>query len=101
MKSWTDHDILRLDTQYAKADIALPSRPLRAAMNLLSSNFVLGVSGNPQVNAITEAYRRLVPEVDTTWPGLGIGIAASVDRVRKITVALAHFRIPSADFRAG
>lgn len=34
--------------------------------------------------------KRLVPEVETTWPGKGIGLAASVDRVRKVTVGVVY-----------
>ncbi|WP_292534837.1 hypothetical protein [Mesorhizobium sp.] len=32
-----------------------------------------------------DAYAAMVPEVDTSWPGAGIGFAASVDQVRKLT----------------
>lgn len=89
MAHWTDQDILRLDETYARAGIAFHARPLRAALDLLGDGFVLGVGGNSAVRAICDAYARLIPEVDTTWPGLGIGLAASVDRVRKVTVAVA------------
>lgn len=87
MTTWTDADLFRLDTGYAKEGIPFHARPLRAAKDLLGAAFVLG-GGDQRVRAITEAYRRLIPEVDTTWPGLGIGMAASADRVRKITVAV-------------
>jgi len=32
-----------------------------------------------------DAYAAMVPEVDASWPGAGIGFAASVDQVRKLT----------------
>ena len=59
-------------------------------MEVLRSNFSVGYgqSQNLISNNIQEAYRQLIPEVDTTWPGVGTGIVASVDQVRKITVAV-------------
>lgn len=86
---WTDDDLLRLDARYAEAGIPFHARPLRAAMDLLGNRFVIG-GGNTEVHAITQAYSRLIPEVNTTWPGKGIGLAASIDRVRKVTVGVVY-----------
>jgi hypothetical protein len=86
--SWTDQDLLRLDAEFAQAGVPLHARPMRAAMSILGSGFVIGVLGNPEVDRITEAYLRLFPQTHQAWPGKGIGLAASVDTVRKVTVAV-------------
>lgn len=81
-------DLRKLDMKYAQEGVHLHQRPLRAARELLGGGFVLGVGANPEVNKITQAYAALVPEVNTVWPGSGIGIAVSVDRVRKLILAV-------------
>ncbi|MEW9580685.1 hypothetical protein [Paraburkholderia sp. DGU8] len=86
---WCDADLLALDRIYAESGVAFHARPLRAAADLLGSEFVLGVVGNSEAEEIMDAYQRLIPEVSTSWPGMGIGLAASVDRVRKVVVAVA------------
>lgn len=91
MANWTDDDLLRLDSRYAEAGVAFHARPIRAAMDLLGSGFTLG-GDDSEFRAITQAYKRLMPEVDTTWPGKGIGLTASVDRVRKVTVGVVYGR---------
>jgi hypothetical protein len=88
MVNWTDDDILALDRRFAQEGVAFHARPLHAAMELLQGGFSLGPGPNPDVERIQEAYQRLVPEVDTIWPGMGNGLAASIDRVRPITVAV-------------
>lgn len=87
MDNWSKGDLLRLDSIYAKAGVAFHARPLHAAMNLLGQSFTLG-GDDSRIRSITQAYKKLIPEVDTIWPGKGIGFAASVDRVRKVTVAV-------------
>ena len=47
MTAWTLEDLRRLDLKYAEEDIHVHQRPFRAAMELLGSNFVIGVSGPP------------------------------------------------------
>lgn len=86
--NWTDKDLLRLDAEFAQAGVAMHARPLRAAMSLLGGSFVIGVLGNPEVDRIVDAYHRLFPSVDQAWPGKGVGLAASIDTVRKVTVAV-------------
>ncbi|MEV5022604.1 hypothetical protein MRBLMA1_002461 [Sphingobium sp. LMA1-1-1.1] len=88
MTTWTDRDLLRLDVEFAQAGVAMHARPMRAAMAILGSGFVMGVLGNPDVDRVMEDYRRLFPQVDEAWPGKGVGLAASVDTVRKVTVAV-------------
>lgn len=61
-------------------------RPFRAATEILGSAFSMGVGGNPEVQEIMDTYRAMIPEVDDSWPGMGIGLAAVVDQVRKITM---------------
>ncbi len=86
--TWTKDDLQRLDVKYANAGVHLHQRPFRAAIELLGPAFVLGVGGNQEVKRIMDAYAEMVPEAVTTWPGAGIGIVASVDLVRKVTLAV-------------
>jgi HEPN domain-containing protein len=86
MAKWTDKDLLDLDRKYAAEGVSHHARPLRAAMELIGGDLLMAVLPNPETSKIVERYRELVPEVSSTWPGLGIGIAASVDQVRKVTV---------------
>jgi len=90
MIKFTDKDILELDERFAQEDIPFHARPLHAAMEILGEQFSIGLFDNPQVNEIQYAYARLIPEVEFTWPGMGTGLAASVDRVRKVTVGVAY-----------
>jgi hypothetical protein len=85
MSSWTLDDLRRLDLKYAEEGVHMHQRPFRAATEILGSRFVIGVGGNPEVNRIMDAYAAMMPEVDTNWPGAGIGLAASIDQVRRLT----------------
>lgn len=86
MTDWTEADLLRLDLGYAQAGVTFHARPMRAAEDILGNRFVLGPGDNSEVQAITQAYRRLIPETKAIWPGMGIGLVASIDQVRKVTV---------------
>ena len=86
MRAWTDDDLLELDAKYAAEGRAFHARPLRAAVDILGANFLLGGVGDHEASSIVEAYTRLFPEVDHTWPGMGTGLVASEDRVRKVRV---------------
>lgn len=90
MLNFTDSDLLKLDEGYAVAGVPFHARPLRAAAEILGAKFAMGVGGNSLVEDICEAYARLIPEVKYTWPGMGTGIVASLDRVRKVTVGVAY-----------
>ena len=89
MVEFTDDDILRLDERFAQENLPFHVRPLRAAAEILGNQFSIEVR-NPQVREIELAYERLIPEVNFTWPGMGTGLVASVDRVRKVTIGVAY-----------
>lgn len=86
MAQWTDDDLLRLDAGFADQGVTLHARPLRAAVAILGGSAVLQVLSRPETVRIVERYAELVPEVSSSWPGLGIGVAASIDHVRKVVV---------------
>lgn len=88
MIKFTDSDILKLDERFAQEDVPFHARPFRAAMEVLGEKFVMGFGGNSQVGEIERAYAKLIPEVDFTWPGMGTGLVASVDRVRKVIIGV-------------
>lgn len=90
MTKFTDADILRLDEAFAKEGIPFHARPLNAAMEILGSNFSLNLLNNPLVIEIKQAYERLIPEVKYTWPGMGTGLVASVDQVKKVTIGIIY-----------
>lgn len=90
MGSWTKDDLLRLDVKYANAGVHPHQRPLHAAAELLGSPSMFDLFGHPEVKKITDAYEKLLPEVSTSWPGAGIGLAASVDQVRKIVLPVVY-----------
>ena len=90
MDSWNKEDILRLDAKYANAGIHLHQRPFRAAAELLGAPSVFDLVGHPELQKITDTYAKLLPEVTSSWPGAGIGLAASIDQVRKIVLPVAY-----------
>ncbi|ENI2479622.1 hypothetical protein ABXR30_005201 [Pseudomonas aeruginosa] len=90
MTSFTDEDILQLDHRYAQEGVPFHARPFRAAVDLLKDQFVLGLHQNPAIEGISHAYARLVPEVNYTWPGMGTGLAAAVDQVKKFTIGVGY-----------
>ncbi|WP_038966968.1 hypothetical protein [Bradyrhizobium diazoefficiens] len=93
MSAWTPHDLHRLDLKYAQEGVHVHQRPFRAAMEILGPAFAMGVGTNPEVKRIMDAYAAMVPEVDTSWPGAGIGFAASVDQVRKLTLPVVYDQV--------
>lgn len=86
---WIEADLRALDLKYAETNIPPHARPLRAAVEILGNDFSMLSFGSPEVEAITAAYRALFSHVSTTWPGAGIGFAASVDEGRKLTMGVA------------
>lgn len=90
MESISDERILELDEQYALAGVPFHARPLQAAVDILGGSFSLGIFSNPSVKLICKAYERLVPEVVYTWPGMGTGLIASVDRVKAVKVGVGY-----------
>lgn len=82
---WTLDDLRRLDKKYAEEGIHVHQRPLNAAIDLLGTGFNFSIFSNPEVQRIIDAYTAMIPEVETSWPGAGIGLIASMDQVRKTT----------------
>ncbi|WP_292656879.1 hypothetical protein [Mesorhizobium sp.] len=87
---WTIEDLHRLDARYAEEGVHMHQRPFRAAVELLGPAFRIGVAGNPEVMKITEAYKAMLPEASESWPGMGIGLAVSVDQVRKMVLPVVY-----------
>lgn len=83
MIMWTLDDLRRLDKKYAEEGVHVHQRPLKAAIDILGTDFSLGLFSNPEVQHIVDAYTAMIPEVATSWPGAGIGLIASMDQVRK------------------
>lgn len=88
MIKFTDDDILRMDEYFAQEGIPFHARPFHAAKKILGTRFSMGFGQDPLFDEITHAYERLIPEVKFTWPGMGTGLIASVDRVRKVTIGV-------------
>ncbi len=92
MPRWTIQDLVRVDSQYAEHGIPHHQRPLRAAQDLLGAT-PFDLVQDPEVQRLTAAYADRFPEVSTTWPGSGIGFAASLDQVRKATIPVVFGRV--------
>ena len=86
MSSWTKDTLRLLDLKYAEQGLHLHQRPFHAAMDILGTAFIMGIGGNPEVSKIMDAYAEMIPEVGANWPGMGVGLAAVVDQVRRFIV---------------
>lgn len=86
MTKWTNETLRALDVKFAERGLHLHQRPFHAAIEILGSSFSVGVGGNPEVKRIMDAYAEMIPEVEANWPGVGIGLAAVVDQVRRVVV---------------
>ena len=93
MPTWTLDDLRRLDMKFAEEGIHLHQRPFRAAMELLGNAFVMGPGGNPEVKRVMDSYAGMMPEVETSWPGAGIGLAAAIDQVRRVVFPVVFGRV--------
>lgn len=100
MTKWTLDTLRALDLEYAKEGVYLHQRPFRAAVDILGPQFSIGVGGNPEVRKIMDAYEQMVPEVNASWPGMGIGLVAVVDQVRKVTVPVVFGEVSLLVWRA-
>ena len=89
MIKFTDDDILRIDEHFAQEGIPFHARPFHAAKKILGTKFSIGFGQDPLFDEIVHTYERLIPEVKFTWPGMGTGLVASLDRVKKVTVGIA------------
>lgn len=85
MVYFTDQELIRLDAQFAEKNIPFHARPLAAAEAILQTGFNFH---DPRLKAICDAYEKLFPEARSTWPGMGAGMVASVDRVRAVTTSV-------------
>jgi hypothetical protein len=73
-----------LDRKYANEDIPLHQRPFLAAIDILGIEPLSALHRKEEIDQIAIAYQQIRPDVETSWPGAGIGIMASDDHVRKI-----------------
>lgn len=89
LSKFTDEDIYKLDEIFAKEKIPFHARPLRAAQRILGTAFSISSLNNSSAKEITDAYKRLIPEVEI-WPGDGIGLIASVDQVKKVIIPVVY-----------
>lgn len=80
MTTWNLDTLRALDLKYAKEGVHLHQRPFRAATEILGNAFSMGVGGNPEVQKIMAAYESMLPEVNSSWPGMGIGSLPSSTR---------------------
>lgn len=87
---WTLDDLRRLDKKYAEEGVHVHQRPLKAAIDILGTGFNFDLFNDPEVQHIIDAYTAMIPEVETSWPGAGIGLIASMDQVRKITFPILY-----------
>ena len=85
MKDWTIQTLRDLDLKYAEEGIHPHQRPFHAASEILGDRFAIGVGANAEVERVTAAYEAMLSESNENWPGMGTGIAAVVDQVRRIT----------------
>lgn len=90
MINFTNNDILELDEDFAKRGIPFHARPFHAVKEILGKNFTIEEWDTPQSVEIRRVYQQLIPEVNYTWPGMGTGLVASIDRVKKVTIDIAY-----------
>lgn len=91
---WTEADLRALDLKLAEAGVRPHARPHWAAREILGPDFLMSPIGHPEADRITAAYHALFPHVADTWPGAGVGLAASGDDVRRLILGVA-FGSPS------
>lgn len=84
MNTWTIDQLQALDRKYAIANIPLHQRPLQAAADILGVEPLAALHRQTEIDQIVRAYAGMRPDVESSWPGAGIGIMASDDHVRKI-----------------
>ncbi|ENA1773690.1 hypothetical protein ABF237_002365 [Yersinia ruckeri] len=92
--------INKLDKKYARNGIPFHQRPLLAVIDILGISSVIDAIDHPKFNEIVNVYGEIIPETVKTWPGMGTGLAASIDRVRRFIVGVGH-GCPSVDVDRG
>ena len=100
MSLWTLQILRALDRKYAEEGVPTHARAFRAAMEILGSGFVIGAVENPEVRRIFAAYEGLRPDMKESWPGMGIGLAAVGDHVRRVTVPVVFGSAPLEPWQA-
>ncbi len=90
MAPWTVQTLYDLDARYAEEGVHPHQRAFRAAIDILGGSFLVGAGGNPEVQRIIGAYEEMLPEARSNWPGMGTGIAAVVDQVRRLTAPVVY-----------
>lgn len=90
MTDWTVQTLRDLDARYAEEGVHPHQRSFRAAVDILGDKFSMGVGGNPEVQHIMAAYDAMLPEASANWPGMGTGIAAVIDQVRRVTMPVIY-----------
>lgn len=88
MQKWNTDDLLGIDAKYAEHGTPFHKRPLDAAAEILNLPSIFEVLDHPETWKIIEAYDNLFPKGSESWPGAGIGIAASVDSVRRVVLGV-------------
>ncbi|MHA6731963.1 HEPN domain-containing protein [Devosia sp. A369] len=92
--TWTTEDLHRLDARYAKEGVHAHQRAFRAAVELLGPAFqIISMGENPAVREIMDAWEKLFPDAATSWPGMGVGLAASVDQVRRFMAPVGYGQV--------
>lgn len=86
MKKWNLDDLRKIDYRFSSEDIPMYQRPLKAAIEILGSNVLLEDLDPTEVKKIVQAYKKVLPEADSSWPGAGIGLISSLDKTKKIVL---------------
>lgn len=98
--AWTVDDLRRLDLKYAQEGVLPHRRAFRAAVELLGPAFqIVSMGPNPAVKEIMDAWAALFPDAANSWSGMGVGLAASVDQVRKFTAPVGYGQVSIEPWR--
>lgn len=93
MSIWNIDTLRELDSKYAEEGTSPHGRPLRAVIDILGRDILLDWDRNPEVLQILSTYERFYPEVDAIWPGMGVGMVAVVDQVRKVVMPVGYGQV--------
>lgn len=99
MTEWTIDSLRKLDRRFAEEGVPPHARPVRAVLEILRQHGAIDFYGNPEAKRIEEAYEAMNPDVRAIWPGMGIGLAAVVDQVRRVTVPVVFGRVTVPTWR--
>lgn len=88
MKKWNLDVLRKIDYRFSLEDIPMHQRPLKAAIEILGSSVSFESLDPIEVKKIVQAYKTVLPEADSSWPGAGIGLISSLDKTKKIVLPL-------------